>query len=563
MNDWTSTVLCKIAEKAWGTKVARQCQCNGKVESHGEGLQGVRVHIEISLFNTLQYCSAPEKHENTILIEGEMIYPEKANGLQSKIDDVFNKIAKLIPNVNVTSFKSCTNGITSKASIINPRSQYCIGENLVIQCNMYDYLGNSKTYGGDFLRSRLYSKELGASVSGRIEDFNNGTYHIRFPLYWKGKVQVSAILFHPSEGIAALWRSRHSSSGVLEYEGRFVNFTQDEITACGFKLNTDKELCEYLDQDDEEAFYCIKPSNLPCESLNEMRSIVIRKSHLTKEETELFKRSNIGVEISKEFKFINVEDCKKHKSISLPKCETGMESPIPSGYFYKNIWNPVYCNMTNYETGDNFTNCLQGKKLFLLGDSTLRQFVMHFNDIKITNYLGFNQRNWNSWQKTLLAVNIDKDIYVFYKRHAIPLESFRFYYFKEDKYISRQIDQLGGGMDTIIAITLGQHFRHFPLTLYIRRVINIRRAIERLFRRSPETKVIIKSENTREIHASVEKTGDFYGYTQYLALREVFQGMNVGFVDAWDMTVSSATENIHPPGYTLQGIMSMTFTFAC
>lgn len=158
---------------------------------------------------------------------------------------------------------------------------------------------------------------------------------------------------------------------------------------------------------------------------------------------------------------------------------------------------------------------------------------------------------------------MEKDIYISYKRHGFPLESFGFYYFMEDMYTSRQIDRQGGGKDTIFVITIGQHFRQYPLKNFIRRALNVRRAVERLFLRSPETKVIIKAENTRERNAPPERIGDFHGYTQYLVLKEVFQGVNVGFVDAWDMTVASATETVHPPGYTFEGLMSLTFSFAC
>lgn len=164
---------------------------------------------------------------------------------------------------------------------------------------------------------------------------------------------------------------------------------------------------------------------------------------------------------------------------------------------------------------------------------------------------------------TLEALNMGKDLYVSYKRHGFPLEHDTFYYFKDDMYTSRQIDQRAGGKNTIFVITMGQHFRQFPLKLFIKRALNIRRALERLFLRSPDTKVIIKSENTRELFAPVERQGDFHGYTQYLVLREVFKDLNVGFVDAWDMTVASATATVHPPGITFDGILSLTFSFAC
>ncbi|XP_044158526.1 NXPE family member 2-like [Bufo gargarizans] len=261
---------------------------------------------------------------------------------------------------------------------------------------------------------------------------------------------------------------------------------------------------------------------------------------------------------------IVVTDCENHSATSNVKCQPGMSSPYPSGYFYNYTWRPVYCDMTVYKSGDDFIKCLQGKKLFLIGDSTLRQYMVHFTEgIKIVKYFRYHEGGWNSWEKTLEAFNMDKDIYVSFKRHGFPLESFTFFYSKEDMYTSRQIDQRGGGKDTIIVITMGQHFRQFPLKLYIRRAINIRRAVERLLLRSPDTKVIIKTENTREGTAPQERIGDFNGYCQYLVLREVFQGINVGFVDAWDMTVASSMECVHPMGYTLDSIMSMTFTFAC
>ncbi|XP_075460207.1 NXPE family member 4-like [Ascaphus truei] len=513
-----------------------------------------------SLRPMFQNCSEPVREEKE-----EKIAQVASSELQIKINKIFNKIQKLIPKAPFTQFNKTTSGRNSKSSIANPRAKYCVGEDFVVQLDMYDYIGNRKTYGGDFIRPRIFSPDLSAASSGRVEDFNNGTYYIHFHLYWEGKVKSSILLFHPSEGVSALWRARHASLGVIGFQGKFISLGQEAITTCGFRLDTtDKEVCEYIDADNEEAFYCIKPPNLPCDCLHDMRGVDLQVSYLSNEEKQLFQRSNIGIDIPKNFDFIDVIKCNKTESSAKPKCKTGMSSPFPSGYFLNNVWNPVFCNMTLYQTGEDFTKCLQGKKLFLIGDSTLRQYIMHFTEgIKIIKYFAYHWSGFAYWEKTLLALNMEKDIYVSYKRHGFPLESFMFYYFKEDKYTSDQIDLQGGGKDTIVAITMGQHFRQFPLHLYIRRAINIRRAIERLFLRSPDTKVIIKTENTRDTNTAVERIGDFHGYTQYLVLREVFQGIDVGFVDAWDMSIASATENVHPPGKTLESIMSMTFTYAC
>ncbi|KAM4024976.1 NXPE family member 4-like isoform 2-T3 [Anomaloglossus baeobatrachus] len=493
----------------------------------------------------------------------ESTLPPKTE-LQVEVDAIFEKIEKLIPKVSFTDFNQTTNGRNSKVSIVNPWKTYCVGEDLVVQVDMFDHFGNRKTYGGDFLRPRLVSAALGASISGTVEDLKNGSYHVHFPLYWTGKVNVNILLFYPSEGVAALWRSRHSSQGIVGFEGKYEKFGTEAITKCAFWLSKEegKEICEYKDPLYEEVFHCYKVPNFTCESLNEMRGYNLQISYLTPVEQQIFQRSNIGVPLP-QISPIIVSQCNSTIKTPKPKCQPGMSSPVPSGYYYNQTWNPLYCNMTVYKTADDFTNCLQGKTLFLIGDSTLRQFIMHFTDGIQMKYFRFRYKGWAGWSMTLEAMNMEKDIYVSYKRHGFPLEHSGFYYVKEDLYTSRQIDQRGGGKNTIFMITIGQHFRQFPLKIFIQRAVNIRRALERLFLRSPTTKVIVKTENTRELFASVESRGDFHGYTQYLVLKEVFQGINVGFVDAWDMTVASATSSVHPPGYTFANILSLSFTFAC
>ncbi|XP_069841038.1 NXPE family member 4-like [Dendropsophus ebraccatus] len=525
-----------------------------------------RLYFQESLRHFVQNCIAPTNPKQPVTTPPLETSPPKTE-LQAQVDAIFDKIEELIPKPTYTHISQTSNGKNSKTSIVNPRGVYCVGEDFVVQVDMYDHAGNKKSYGGDFLRPRLISPNLGAAVSGVVEDFKNGSYHVRFPLYWAGTVNINILLFYPSEGVAAVWRSRHSSQGVIGFQGKFEKSGKTAAATCGFKLPEadGKEICEYKDTLYEEVFECYKVEGFPCESLDEMRGYDLFATYLTPVEKQIFQSSNIVIEIPQSFPSVTVTQC--NTSVTLPpkpKCQTGMSSPYPSGYFYGNTWNPVYCSMTAYKTPEMYSNCLQGKDLFLIGDSTLRQFMMHFTEgIKIVKYFRYHYSGWAGWSLALEALNMDKDIYVSYKRHGFPLEHDEFYYFKGDLYTSQQIDLTPGGKNTIFAITMGQHFRQFPLKIFIRRAINIRRALERLFLRSPDTKVIIKTENTRELYAPVERQGDFHGYTQYLVLREVFQGLNVGFVDAWDMTVASGTASVHPPSYTFEGILSLTFSFAC
>ncbi|XP_030077727.1 NXPE family member 1 [Microcaecilia unicolor] len=532
-------------------------------------LIGMNVIILISYVyhrGQIEYSKLRHQEENcTKMLRHEEMAMSMPSTLQQNVSEIFNKIDKMVPSVTFTHIDNTTSAKNSRATLLNPKNVYCIGDNLTVQLDMYDYLGNRKKYGGDFFRPRIYSPELQAAASGRVEDLNNGTYLVHFTLFWQGRVKFSLMVYHPSEGISALWRARHASDGVISFQGKFQYGSQEAITKCGFRLDEpDDKLCKYLDHRDEESIHCIKIPNLPCESLTYMRGVNHNPTYLTALEKQLFVRSNIAVEISKNFEYVDVGNCTNSKEVNKEKCRTGMDSPFPSGYFMKNEWHPVFCNMFPYITSDQINSCLQGKKLYLIGDSTLRQFIMYFTGV-INNMKYFNHPygGFSYWEKTLLALNMEKSTYVHYKRHGFPLESFNFYYFMEDAYTSRQIDQHAGGKNTIIAITMGQHFRQFPLHLYIRRAVNIRRAIERLFLRSPDTKVIIKTENTRDINTHVERLGEFHGYTQYLVMKEVFRGLNVGFIDVWDMSNGFATEDVHPQLHVLKNIISLAFTYAC
>lgn len=66
------------------------------------------------------------------------------------------------------------------------------------------------------------------------------------------------------------------------------------------------------------------------------------------------------------------------------KCETGMSSPFPSGYFYRNNWNPGHCTLPPLPSIDT---CLAGKVIYFMGDSTLRQWIEYFPRLLTSKFL--------------------------------------------------------------------------------------------------------------------------------------------------------------------------------
>ncbi|XP_012383535.2 NXPE family member 1 isoform X2 [Dasypus novemcinctus] len=476
-----------------------------------------------------------------------------------RIKEITQKLDQLIPPRPFAHLNSTTSAAHSRASILNPRDPYCRGEQLDVLLEVRDHLGRRKDYGGDFLRARMSSPALQAGASGKVTDFNNGTYLVSFTLFWEGRVSLSVLLIHPSEGASALWRARNQGYDRVIYKGQFVNGTSHVFTECGLTLNTSAELCQYLDPRDQEAFYCVRPQHMPCDALTRMSTRNKDISYLTVEEKSLFQRSNVGVEMLKGLKGIDVSGCNKSEK-KKEKCQIGMETPVPGGYTLKGKWLTTFCDHIQFNT-IKINECLKGKLIYLLGDSTLRQWIYYLP--KVVKTLKFFDLHGTGMFKKHLLLDAGRHTQIQWKKHSYPFVTLQLYSIIDEDYIPREIDRIPGDKNTAIVITLGQHFRPFPIDIFIRRVINVRKAIERLFLRSPATKVVIKTENIREMNIDTERFGDFHGYLQYLTMNDILQDLNVGVIDAWDMTIAYGTNNVHPPDHVVGQQINMFLNYLC
>ncbi|XP_060016872.1 NXPE family member 2-like [Lagenorhynchus albirostris] len=172
-----------------------------------------------------------------------------------RIKGIKEKLDQLIPPRPFTHVSSTTSATHSKATLLSPRDTYCRGDQLDVLLEVRNHLGRRKEYGGDFLRARMSSSALKAGASGKVTDFNNGTYLVSFTLFWEGRVSLSVLLILPSEGVLALWRARNQGYDRVIFTGQFANGTSHVNTDCALVLNSSAELCENLDTRVQEAFY--------------------------------------------------------------------------------------------------------------------------------------------------------------------------------------------------------------------------------------------------------------------------------------------------------------------
>ncbi|XP_068120329.1 NXPE family member 2-like isoform X1 [Hyperolius riggenbachi] len=487
-------------------------------------------------------------------------HDELEDELEDEVQQIFDDVNSTMLNVFFRDKSETSSGAKSTARVLNYQPKYCIGDTLIVQVQMFNHAGERKTYGGDFLRARIFSPNLGAGASGRVEDFNNGTYNVYFTLFWEGLVKISILLMHPSEGVSALWRARSHGHKHLKYIGKFLNQNKEVLTDCGYELYSQGQRCYYGDQQTGE-FYCMKLPGVPCEAFVSLSTLFEPYHYMTSTEQQLFTRSNMAVEIPEKVDHVEVVKCQNRTVEAKPKCKTGIPLQFPSGYFLNNLWHTLYCDVSSFERVEKISTCLAHKMVYLKGDSTLNQWLLYFP--KLLKSLQFFGSENDAWHKTRFISDMTNKIYIQWRKHGYPLLVPAFIDVRDYADVVQQIDQIGGDADTVLVITVGHHFRPLPLPLYIRRLLNIRKAIQNMLLRSPDTKIIIKTENTRELDLDIERLGDPHGYIQYRLVKKIFGGLNIGMIDVWDMTVAYGSFELHPDETVVKNQINIFLSYIC
>mgnify|MGYP006118403415 CR=1 FL=1 len=91
----------------------------------------------------------------------------------------------------------------------------------------------------------------------------------------------------------------------------------------------------------------------------------------------------------------------------------------------------------------------------------------------------------------------------------------------------------------------------------------MKNAIDRLHERSPETKVIFKSANTRA-PSGIDRS-NWYHEELNSVLLQVFSGLpNVIVIDVWNMTtIHYSGWNIHPYDFVLKEEVAVALSYLC
>ncbi|KAK2869832.1 hypothetical protein Q8A67_024224 [Cirrhinus molitorella] len=528
-------------------------------------LWGLNIGIQMSRFLPPKPKPAPRNNDSS--------HSYAISTLDMEISDAeWERLQKALdwpgPDQEIPPLDMSTSPAHSTFSIMRFKESYKVGENISVIITARDHHKNLKRYGGDFFKAKLFNSNLKASVYGEVVDHRNGTYSVVLLLPWEGQAQVFVRLEHSSEVVQILKKYRESSFPRSHYNGYYEgsgpnNTRISEVVECNIKWGGNGSwrkgncCCEYKDAKTGTVWQCERPKQLSCDKLvHHSRGIV--ESPLTNFENKIFTKKLTNVAIAGDKININVLPNTAVNG-AMERCRSGLTTPVPAGFFFKDVWKSFVCN-TQQLNSAQMGNCLKNKIVYLLGDSTTRQWFEYLE----RNVPGLRRMDLHTPRTggPLMAVELKNNIIVHWKPHGVPLR-FTKMLITDLHYIPNDIDEIAGGPHAVVVFTIFAHLVFHPVTFYIHEVAKIRQSVVALLSRAPQTTVIIKSGNTAGLKNIYQS--DWYAMQLNTVMREMFSDIDgVIYLDVWQMTSCHyLRENVHPGPVIVANEVKMMLSYVC
>ncbi|XP_038048972.1 NXPE family member 3-like isoform X1 [Patiria miniata] len=462
-------------------------------------------------------------------------------------------------------------------------SHYMLCDTLELHIEARDQHNHVKQHGGDYFWVKIFNLASHSSQpADEIIDHGNGTYTARFLLHWTGVVSMKVLLVASSEYAALLGELREAAPARFAYNGKFKIGNWTEIMPChitkemylGFlEPERSRGFCDFSDRRLGYPWFCLKPRNLPCSSFVEhMGSLTRSREYNTllfqgKQESLSHRFANIKQIGTTTIEVKNLGNRKEMTSLCidkpLPVCVPGVPPRPPksvAGFYHQTSWHSLVCSARDFKSKEAL-RCLQGRSLFFYGDSTLRQWFEY-----LTRRLGRTMREKRLTTSPIVGPRYAYDkahnISMLFRIHGFPIRN-RWLKVKDVAYAANEIDNLPGGPNTVIVMSLWAHFTPTTLQFYRDRWRAIKGALQRLRARAPGTLVLIKSANTREPRSP--DMSNWYGMELDKVMREELSGEpGVTIIDVWDMTLSHSTGyRAHPLEVIISQEIKMLLSFVC
>ncbi|XP_063966448.1 NXPE family member 3-like [Lytechinus pictus] len=469
----------------------------------------------------------------------------------------------------------------------NNAFKYFVCDELRLIIQARNGINESKTYGGDYFRAKIYTKnstfQASSMSDGEVVDHGNGTYSALFTLKWAGLVNIQVTLVHTSEANYVLRRFQKEEVIRIKYQGRFYSkeSKKSKETYCNMDLKVlqkttakkkvETESCNFTDTRTGAPWFCVKPQDFPCSDYvmhhgagsalsKRDTSNIERLSFTWKDQRITGSENSIVVHHMPGKESVVHSGAVNHLPACTPKIQFG--TPQVAGFYWGKNWLSADCGMHTFNKS-RAISLLRNKTVHLLGDSTIRQLFEFYVELF---ELETGSKLLPLWYYGPTIVKDSKNNITFhFQFHGLPNGRGAWGNISNFEYIANIIDRIKGGENTIFVLTLWAHFTPHPPLYYEARVESMLTSIRRLHVRSPRTLVIWKSANTRE-HGRLDhllRNSDWTARDLDRRMRnKVFAYENIGFMDAWDMTNAQFEKHaLHPIGSHVENLSNKLLSY--
>ncbi|XP_033759262.1 NXPE family member 3-like [Pecten maximus] len=477
--------------------------------------------------------------------------------------------------MTITDFKdllSLVNISTSVISMRNNKSEVRIGDDVIVDIDLYSGRGGRSTRGGDMLRVWLREPSRHASVSGYVIDHDNGSYTGVVKAMWAGNPELIFSIANTKEHIGIFMNIVHKHGLIKFLRARFMKGNLTEITLCSIIPNIPDvtDYCNFTTQNFNFSFYCGKPKhmNLDCEdwvlyaassnySCNMKNKALMQNRYISKEIGTVKVLADSGSGTKGE------SDTSCHDVISKQTWQTSN----PTGYFYKGKWRSLICKPSLTWTYKSYAKCLKNRPVLMTGDSTTRNWYVSLTKLlNLTIFDGRHEIKDAAWQKFAEAGNNTKSLSLYWTPHEIPFYgSERIEQNKNNfRSIASRIDNLPGRKRIILILHWYAHLARTTPQQYREHVTSAKQAVVRLLKRSPHSKILVKGPHSYTYNYFVEPF-DYISRIYSQILYEEFKDLqdNVYFIDQWDATIANENFDIHPKPALDPIMVNFAFSFIC
>lgn len=469
------------------------------------------------------------------------------------------QLQSLCKNVDTVMTSKMTSLKYSKLEIIKNDN----AGNIHVAIETYDLNNKPKTNGDDVIVVWASESTGKGYVSGSVIDHKNGSYTGILKVYWSGLTKVYAKLASTVENTCLRIKAMNKYGNAVfamqrpwGIRGIFRTNLMQELTACGAnpKIVGFKALCNFTALNGNMEWFCGKPKHkkLGCSDISSFATgnfdnrMVPEKEKIQKKGHGVFKEV-MSLEIQQSNEKLSTESnisCKLRPSL------LSWTESEPTGYWFKDKWNFIHCYSKIQHNDSFYAQCLKNKNLFIIGDSTVRQYseyfvehVLNLGHVDLKDGLGTDRKYHNYKVFTNYGVNLT------YLKHEMPFHNPDFPV-NNISSVSQIIESIAQkdfeDNSLILIVNYNSHFSAYPPASFRTRIKHLTVALESLLQKKPKAKIFLKGP-----HLFIDDSRWFDPRISLLfkeILKEEFAKLmnKVTYLDTWSITVAHNSQILHP-----------------